>query len=53
MKDGKLVEAGSVHQVFNSPQQEYTQALLNAIPGKSLLNRDNLHRAEDTKPVAE
>lgn len=36
MKEGKLVESGLVHQVFNSPQKEYTQALLNAIPGKSL-----------------
>jgi len=37
MKDGKLVESGSVHDVFHAPQEEYTRALLNAIPGKSLL----------------
>jgi oligopeptide transport system ATP-binding protein len=37
MKDGKLVESGSVHQVFNAPQQDYTRTLLKAIPGKSLL----------------
>jgi peptide/nickel transport system ATP-binding protein len=36
MNEGKLVESGSTHQVFNSPQQAYTQALLNAIPGKSI-----------------
>ncbi len=37
MKDGRLVESGSVHQIFSAPQQAYTQALLSAIPGKSLL----------------
>ncbi len=37
MKDGQLVESGSVHQIFSAPQQAYTQALLSAIPGKSLL----------------
>jgi ABC-type dipeptide/oligopeptide/nickel transport system ATPase component len=40
MKDGKLVEEGSVHQIFTSPQEAYTQALLEAIPGKSLLGVD-------------
>jgi oligopeptide transport system ATP-binding protein len=38
MKDGKLVESGSVHDVFTSPQEDYTRKLLDAIPGKSLLN---------------
>lgn len=37
MKDGKLVEEGSVQQIFANPQESYTQALLEAIPGKSLL----------------
>ncbi len=37
MKDGKLVEEGAVHQIFAAPQEPYTQALLEAIPGKSLL----------------
>jgi len=41
MKDGKLVESGSVHQVFSSPQEAYTQALLNAIPGKSLFTTES------------
>jgi len=39
MKDGQLVEAGTVEQVFDAPTQEYTRALLNAIPGKSLLDQ--------------
>ncbi|MFL2840352.1 MAG: ABC transporter ATP-binding protein [Pseudohongiellaceae bacterium] len=37
MKDGKLVEEGSTHQIFTNPQENYTQDLLNAVPGKSLL----------------
>ena len=38
MKDGRMVESGSVHEIFSAPQQEYTRALLDAIPGKSLLS---------------
>lgn len=37
MKHGELVEAGSAHDIFTNPQQEYTRTLLDAIPGKSLL----------------
>ncbi len=31
MEKGKLVEAGSCDQVFNSPQQDYTKKLLSAV----------------------
>jgi len=37
MKEGVLVETGSVSEVFETPTQDYTRALLDAIPGKSLL----------------
>jgi len=37
MKLGKLVESGAAHDIFANPQQAYTQELLKAIPGKSLL----------------
>lgn len=37
MEKGKLVETGSTDDVFDNPQQAYTQALLDAIPGGSLL----------------
>ncbi|MGY4540113.1 peptide/nickel transport system ATP-binding protein [Arthrobacter sp. UYNi723] len=37
MEKGKLVETGSTDDVFESPQQEYTKALLNAIPGAKLM----------------
>jgi peptide/nickel transport system ATP-binding protein len=32
MKDGAIVESGDVEDVFRNPQQEYTRALLDAIP---------------------
>jgi peptide/nickel transport system ATP-binding protein len=32
MKEGRIVETGTVDQVFTSPQEEYTAALLAAIP---------------------
>ncbi|WP_432564581.1 dipeptide ABC transporter ATP-binding protein [Kineococcus sp. SYSU DK003] len=36
MQKGKLVEHASVDDVFDRPQQEYTRALLEAIPGGSI-----------------
>ncbi|MEZ0492144.1 dipeptide ABC transporter ATP-binding protein [Kineococcus sp. TBRC 1896] len=36
MQKGRLVEHADVDQVFASPEQEYTRALLDAIPGGSL-----------------
>jgi oligopeptide transport system ATP-binding protein len=38
MRNGKLVESGPTDMVLNHPQQKYTQELLSAIPGKSLLS---------------
>ena len=37
MEKGKLVETGSTDDVFDAPQQDYTKALLNAIPGARLM----------------
>lgn len=37
MQKGKLVEQATTDEVFNNPQQRYTQDLLSAIPGASLL----------------
>nr|WP_223252919.1 ABC transporter ATP-binding protein [Arthrobacter sp. AFG7.2] len=37
MEKGRLVETGSTDGVFDAPQQEYTKALLNAIPGAKLM----------------
>ncbi|GGM02888.1 ABC transporter ATP-binding protein [Pseudooceanicola nanhaiensis] len=33
MQKGKLVEIGTVHEIFQSPQKEYTRQLLAAVPG--------------------
>ncbi|GAA1841284.1 dipeptide ABC transporter ATP-binding protein [Microlunatus capsulatus] len=33
MKEGRVVEAGTVDRVFADPQTEYTRSLLDAIPG--------------------
>ncbi|MBB5159403.1 dipeptide ABC transporter ATP-binding protein [Saccharopolyspora phatthalungensis] len=40
MKDGAVVETGSVEQVFRSPRHEYTRELLEAIPGARLAPAD-------------
>ena len=37
MHKGKIVEEGDAGQVYHHPKNEYTQKLINAIPGKSLL----------------
>jgi len=34
MSAGKVVEQGKVVDIYNNPQQSYTQQLLNAIPGR-------------------
>jgi peptide/nickel transport system ATP-binding protein/oligopeptide transport system ATP-binding protein len=34
MNKGKIVEIGKVDDVYRAPQQEYTQHLLSAIPGR-------------------
>ena len=36
MEKGKLVEQGTVDEIFANPQQEYTERLLQAIPGVSI-----------------
>jgi peptide/nickel transport system ATP-binding protein/oligopeptide transport system ATP-binding protein len=36
MQKGKVIEQGSVENIYNAPQQIYTQQLLSAIPGQGL-----------------
>ena len=36
MERGKVVEQGSVDEIFANPAQEYTRRLLDAIPGASI-----------------
>lgn len=37
MKNGKIVEEGEADQVYHHPANEYTQQLIDAIPGKGLV----------------
>ncbi len=37
MERGKIVEQGSVDEIFDAPKSDYTRNLLNAIPGASLI----------------
>ncbi|WP_417508240.1 dipeptide ABC transporter ATP-binding protein [Microbacterium sp.] len=36
MEQGRIVEQGTVDDIFSNPQQEYTRRLLDAIPGATL-----------------
>ncbi len=36
MKNGKIVEQGNADQIYDSPEQEYTRQLIDAIPGKAI-----------------
>jgi len=36
MEEGKIVESGTADQIFSNAQQEYTQKLLEAIPGSGI-----------------
>ena len=36
MEQGRIVEQGTVDDIFSNPQEEYTRRLLDAIPGASL-----------------
>ncbi|MFZ5733090.1 MAG: ABC transporter ATP-binding protein [Pseudomonadota bacterium] len=58
MQSGKVVEAGGAHDVLTSPQQGYTRALIDAVPGSRLpaartlpddlvLRVDNLSKSYD------
>ena len=33
---GKIVEQGTAEQIYHHPQNEYTQLLINSIPGKNI-----------------
>lgn len=39
MKHGEVVEQGLISDVFSNPQNDYTQSLLDAVPGKNAFER--------------
>jgi ABC-type oligopeptide transport system ATPase subunit len=41
MHKGKIVEQGNAEQIYFDPKNEYTQKLIDAIPGKKLSNPQN------------
>ena len=42
MKEGEIIEAGSVNKIFSNPSHSYTKKLLDSIPGKKeLLNPED------------
>ena len=49
MYAGKIVEAGPVREIFNSPSHPYTQALLNSVP-KMEKKVDRLHSIQGQPP---
>jgi peptide/nickel transport system ATP-binding protein len=53
MKDGRLVEEGTSDQIFNKPEEPYTQALLAAVPhlGSTLATKD-ANRIPEGTPLA-
>lgn len=41
MHKGKIVEEGTAAQIWQHPQQDYTKQLIEAVPGRQLLNLQN------------
>ena len=48
MREGEVVEVGSVDEILGSPQQQYTKALIAAVPGQGWKPRRHL---ADAPPV--
>ena len=52
LKDGKIVEKGSLRDVFINPKDSYTKQLMNSIPGK-LTNINTKIKNKKIKPILE
>jgi oligopeptide/dipeptide ABC transporter ATP-binding protein len=50
MYAGRIVELGSVYQVFDEPKHPYTQGLLNSVPTIRLDDRDELYKMPGEPP---
>ncbi|WP_274630752.1 ABC transporter ATP-binding protein [Arvimicrobium flavum] len=47
MKDGRIVEQGSIASVFGNPEHAYTRELLSAVPGRDRPLRSTIQRQDD------
>ena len=47
LKDGKIVEMGGTTQIFNNPAHEYTRRLIDALPARPQLQRDEFEESLD------
>ena len=52
LKKGKIVERGSLKNVFLNPQHKYTRELMNSIPGK-ILNSKKKVKNKEVDPILE
>jgi peptide/nickel transport system ATP-binding protein len=52
MRHGRLLEIGTVDEIFEHPQDAYTRELLDAIPGRHTEAARDQHAAADPRPVA-
>ncbi|HLR57438.1 MAG TPA: ABC transporter ATP-binding protein [Beutenbergiaceae bacterium] len=53
MRNGRIVERGNAHEIFNNPQHEYTQELLAAVPhlgSKTAEVREPAHEPSEQTP---
>jgi oligopeptide transport system ATP-binding protein len=50
MYAGKIIEKGSVEEIFNNPKHPYTLALLNAVPRLDLKSKEELVSIHGTPP---
>ena len=50
MYAGKIVEVGSVHQVFDNPLHPYTQGLLQSVPNIKFDEREDLYKMPGEPP---
>lgn len=50
MYAGKVLERGSVEDIFNTPAHPYTWALLKSVPGSTMGNKTELYSLQGTPP---
>ena len=45
LKDGRIVESGSVEDVFDHPSDAYTRELIDAFPGRGIRSAGGAHQS--------